>query len=60
MSTYDFLMEHRTKEELARELVATVKDNIRLRDAVGVQEVELFWMKVVERDSPYTPALVAE
>lgn len=50
MSTYDWLMQARTKEELARELVATVKENIVLRDAVGARDVELFWMKVAERD----------
>lgn len=50
MSLYSWLLDHRTKEELARQLVATAKENAALRDQVGALETEIFWMKVAERN----------
>jgi hypothetical protein len=49
MSLYRYLLERKTKEELARELVALAKENAALRDRASVAEVEVFWLKVAER-----------
>ena len=50
MNLYAWLLAHRTKEELARELVETAKENAALRNKAGALETEIFWMKVAERD----------
>lgn len=49
MSLYNFLMANRNKEDLAKELVATAKENAALRDRVDELSTELFWMKAQER-----------
>lgn len=50
MSLVDWLLETRSHLELAKELAATAKENAALRDRVFALEVELFWMKVAERN----------
>lgn len=46
MSLYDHLLANRTKQELAKQLVHTVKENVALKDAVFKLETELFWLNV--------------
>lgn len=50
MSLTDWLLEHRTKLELAKELAATAKENAQLRNRVFELEHEVFWMKAAERN----------
>lgn len=50
MNSYEFLLANWTKEELAKVLLATTKENITLRDKCGALETEIFWMKVKERN----------
>ena len=42
------LLDHRTPEELARELAASAKENAALKNRVHALEHELFWMKAAE------------
>jgi hypothetical protein len=49
MSLIDHLMK-REKLDLAKELAKTARENATLRDEIGKRDVELFWMKVAERD----------
>jgi hypothetical protein len=51
MSLIDHLMK-REKLDLAKELARTARENAVLRDEIGKRDVELFWMKVAERDAP--------
>lgn len=46
MSFYHHLLDTRTKEDLARLLVDTAKENAALRDEAGRLRHELFWLKV--------------
>lgn len=50
MTFYEFLLANWTKEEQAKSLIATTKENVALRDKCGALEVENFWMKTKERD----------
>ena len=50
MSLVDFLMDKRTKLELAKELAATAKENAMLKNLVHMLEHEAFWMKSAEND----------
>lgn len=50
MSLYNWLLEFKTKEEIARELVALAKENAALLDRAGAAETEVFWLKVAERN----------
>jgi len=50
MSLVDHLMATRTKLELAKELFQTAKENQELKDRAGAAELELFWIKAVERN----------
>lgn len=45
MSLYDQLLT-RTREDLAKELAATAKENAHLREQVFRLETELFWLRV--------------
>lgn len=55
MSLYNHLLNTRSKEELAKELASTAKENAALRDRAHIAETELFWMKVAERNAEHTP-----
>ncbi len=46
MSLYNWLMDHRTKEQLAKELAKTALDNAHYRNRVHELETEMFWLKV--------------
>jgi hypothetical protein len=46
-------MESRTKEELAKELARTVKENVALKDKAFALEVENFWLKVKENQDEH-------
>lgn len=46
MNLYDYLMESRTKEELAKELAATVKQNVELKNKNHELSHTAFWLKV--------------
>lgn len=46
MSLVDYLVANRAPMELAKELAATAKENVALRDKVHALEHELFWTKV--------------
>lgn len=50
MSLVDYLHDNRTPMELAKELARTAHENAALRDKLGAAEMELFWMKVAERE----------
>jgi hypothetical protein len=50
MSLYAWLLDNKTREQLARELVALAKENAALMDRAGAAETELFWMRVAERN----------
>ncbi len=49
MSFLDHLLATRTKEELARMLVQTAKENAALRDKVGELKHTIFWNEVRHR-----------
>lgn len=49
MSLVEWLLDSRSKRELAKELAATAKDKAALQDKVFQLEHELFWMKAKER-----------
>ncbi len=49
MGFLDHLMATRTKEELARMLMQTAKENAALRDKVGELKHALFWTEVKQR-----------
>lgn len=49
MSLYNFLLDTRTKEELAKLLVATAKENASLKDEAHIAQTELFWIKAAGR-----------
>lgn len=51
MDLVRYLLMSRTPLELAKELAATAKENVRLKDRVGQLEHEVFWMKAAERSS---------
>jgi len=51
MSLVDHLLETRTPLELAKDLAKHAPERARLLDRVNELEVELFWMKVAERDA---------
>lgn len=54
MSLYNWLLEHKSREQLARELVALAKENAVLKDRAGAAETELFWVNAIERnDEPH-------
>lgn len=50
MSLVDWLLDNRSKLELAKELAQTAKEKAALQDKVFQLEHELFWMKSVERN----------
>lgn len=50
MSLTDYLLESRSKLELAKELTAMAKENAHLKNRVHELEHELFWMKSTERN----------
>ena len=50
MNLFDFLLESRTKLELAKELAQLAKENAQLKNRVFELEHEVFWMKAVERN----------
>lgn len=51
MSLYNHLLATRTKEDLAKELVATAKENAALRDQVDALKHEVFWLRAAERNT---------
>lgn len=55
MSLYNWLMQERTKEQLAKELAQTAKDKAALQNEVFLLQHELFWMKATKenRDEHY-------
>lgn len=57
------LVEHimqREKLDIAKELAKTAKENATLRDEIGKRDIELFWLKVAERDLHLTPSGVTD
>lgn len=50
MSLFDYLLQHRTPQELAKEPAQQARENAALKDRVDALEHELFWMKVRESD----------
>lgn len=48
MNLRTYLLESRTKEELASELARVVKENVILKDKAFALEVENFWLKAKE------------
>lgn len=50
----DRLLATRTPQQLADELARIAFQRVRLLDQVGAMKVELFWMRVAERDAPTT------
>lgn len=50
MSLIDHLMK-REKLDLAKDLARTAWENAALRDEIGKRDVELFWLKITERDA---------
>lgn len=49
MSLVDWLLDKRTKLELAKELAQLAHENAALRNRVDALEHEVFWMKAAER-----------
>lgn len=48
MSLYTYLLEHRTKEELAKELAAMARERAALQNRVGELETKLFWLDAMK------------
>lgn len=49
MSLYDHLLQSRTKEELAKEVVKLAKERVALQNRVSELEYENFWLKAKEQ-----------
>lgn len=50
MSLFDFLMQHRDKHELAKELAALARENAALKNRIHELEHEVFWLRAKEKE----------
>lgn len=55
MDLVEWLLANRTPLELAKELARTTKENAALKDKIVGLEVEVFWMKVADRNEMEKP-----